>query len=630
MSKTRIYILILFYFSISQINGQSDHIFKSSQPDIDTTLEKAKTLIGSDNQQATNLISQVIETAKDNENSRALAKAYTILGDININAKLNSLAIRRYKEALSYLIEDDEPGLAASIYIKLGNINELSDFAAAKVYYEKCMSLQKNTNLYYLCYEGLANTLEKQDSLDQAMLILNELEVYYAKKDTSDLARIQARKAIVASSQYNLNLAYINYSNARQNYSISKDSSKDIEILNSAKEIISISQNSLDEEIDFRKKNISDYEENDNTYQIEDQIQLAGAYIKKGDLNNANKIIVDAKKSVSETLNIYTKSKLFKESSEISALRGEYELALKDYKVYESTQQTLIKAKQSELENKIKLLETQKKIDIESNIYDSNKKLGRSESRLVDFQKYIIYLLASLLLLALISALWIYKSLRSKRIANKKLELKSLRAQMNPHFIFNALNSVNEYIATQNEEKANRYLTKFSRLMRKVLDANQKDLIPLTDELELTDLYLKLEHLRFKDQFDYKFIVDPMISGLDTSVSPMLLQPYIENAIWHGLRYKKLKGMLLVDIRRNGSVVEILIEDNGIGRKESRALKTVHQKEHKATGMKNTAQRMNIIEDLYGTKYSVNISDAFPGEQDKGTRVHIQLYSANV
>ena len=630
MGMTRLYILVLFYFSCLQINGQSDFVISSAQPDLDEKLERAKDLIGSDNQRATDLISEVIESAKDNSNTNALVKAYSILGDINADAKLTTLAIRRYKEALAYLPADDRHTLASTIYYKLGNLNQQVRLVDAKIDYRKCMNLENRSTLYYLCYEGMANALEKQDSLDQAMRILSELEAYYIEKDTLELVRIQAKKAIIASSQYNLDLAYLNYSNARSNFKNSNESSKDIKVLNSAKELISLSQNSIDAEIDFRKDNLSDYEESDNTFQIEDQIQLANAYTRKGDINNANKLIISAKKSVSDKIDVKTKSKLFREASAISALRGDYELALKDYKIYEGTQQVLIEARQQELENKIALLESQKKIDIEANIYASNRKLGRSESMLVDFQKYIIYLLASLLLLALCSALWIYKSLRSKRIANKKLELKSLRAQMNPHFIFNALNSVNEYIATQNEVKANKYLTQFSKLMRKVLEANQRDLISLSEELELTSLYLKLEHSRFKDQFDYEFRVDPEVKDLDTSISPMLLQPYIENAIWHGLRYKKSKGKLVVDVRKKGDVVDILIEDNGIGRKESMALKTVNQKQHKPTGMKNTAQRMKIIENLYQTKYSIEVLDAFPSEEDKGTQVHLQIFSAHV
>ncbi len=626
MGTIRLYVFWFFLAFTFQAYGQSDFLFKSSLQDIDLKIEEAKSLVGKDNERATNIISEIIELAKSVNDYSSLMEAYSLLGDLNANVGLNKIALSRYREALLYAGETVENAKKATIYLKLGNLNLEGKVQNAKTDYKSCMDLVVRTELYYLCYEGLAGALQKQDSLDSTMKILSELESYYYKRDSSDLSRIQAKKAIVASAQNRLDIAQLNYSNARANFDNRNNRIEDIKIINSAKELISISQNTIDDEIDFRETNISDYKEDDNTYQIEDQIQLANAYIKKGDLNNATRLITTAKGTVSDKVNVNTKSKVYKEASELSALRGDYEMALAEYQIYESTQQELLDSKQREVESKISLLESQKKIDIEANIYDSNQKLGRSESKLVDFQKYVIYLLTSLLLLSLLSALWIYRSLRSKRLSNKKLELKTLKAQMNPHFIFNALNSVNEYIATQDDVSANKYLSQFSRLMRKVLDVNQKDLIPISEELELTDLYLKLEHSRFRDQFDYNFNVDSFVMNQDVHVSPMLLQPYIENAIWHGLRYKISKGILNVNVNMKNDIIDIVIEDNGIGRKESLGRKTMHQREHKATGMKNTAKRMSIIEELYKTKYSIDISDAFSDQTDKGTRVHIKLF----
>ncbi len=617
------------------MDGQVDFAsMLSEQSGIEEELHNAEDLIGTNNEEATKIISTVIEGAKNLDNITALIKAYTLLGDINANANLNTLAISRYNEALSYTDNSTDRSVIVNIHYKSGSLNYLINSEEAKASFKSCMSGVDKSSMYFLCYEGLANTLVEQDSLDKAMVILDQLEKHYsskeAKLDTSSLVRIQSRKAIIANSQSRYDVALLNYSNAQTNFRRNKVSAEDVKIINDAKEVISLSQVSVDDEVKFRKSNISKFEKDDNSYQIEDQVRLADAYFRQGDLANASSTIIEAKNAITNSINTTTISKVYKGASEISAGRGDYELALNEYKKYENTQQKLINDQKIELENKIKLLESQQKIDIESNVYDSNRKLYKSESQRGDFQRYLIYLLGLLLLLALLSALWIYRSLRSNRVANKKLELKSLRAQMNPHFIFNALNSVNEYIATQDEVKANRYLTQFSKLMRKVLDVNLQDLIPLSEELELTDLYLKLEHSRFKDQFDYSFTVDPKINNSDASISPMLLQPYIENAIWHGLRYKSAKGFLRVHIGLESEQIHITIEDDGIGRKESLARKTVHQKQHKATGMKNTAKRMSIIEDLYQTKYSINITEAFPNKDDKGTLVKIQLFSADV
>ncbi len=124
---------------------------------------------------------------------------------------------------------------------------------------------------------------------------------------------------------------------------------------------------------------------------------------------------------------------------------------------------------------------------------------------------------------------------------------------MNPHFIFNTLNSVNNFISKNDERSANRYISDFSKLMRKVLELAQEDLISLEQEIEMLSLYLKLEHLRFKDKFEYKINVEELMDTSDILIPPMLVQPFIENAIWHGLRYKESNGKLFVNVSNHPS-----------------------------------------------------------------------------
>ena len=181
---------------------------------------------------------------------------------------------------------------------------------------------------------------------------------------------------------------------------------------------------------------------------------------------------------------------------------------------------------------------------------------------------------------------------------------------MNPHFIFNALNSVNNFIAKSDERSANRYLSDFSTLMRAVLENSDEDFIPLSKELELLELYTKLEHSRFSDKFDYAIIVDEDIDIDAFQIPPMLLQPYIENAIWHGLRYREDKGFLKIELKQKDKfALEISITDNGIGRKNSAALKTQNQKKQKSKGMGNIKKRIEILNDMYKDKVDVFISD---------------------
>ena len=212
--------------------------------------------------------------------------------------------------------------------------------------------------------------------------------------------------------------------------------------------------------------------------------------------------------------------------------------------------------------------------------------------------------------------------MRQRRLANQLIALRSLRAQMNPHFIFNALNSVNLYIAQKDERTANKYLTDFSRLMRLVLEQSQKDFIPLQQELEMIKLYINLEHDRFKDKFEYELNIDGELDEDSLQIPPMLIQPYIENAIWHGLRYKEDKGLLKIQYKLEGENILVRIEDNGIGRKKSREIKTKNQRKTQSTGMYNIESRLRIINSMFNTNISLVVSDL---NSDHGTRVEVVI-----
>ncbi len=223
-----------------------------------------------------------------------------------------------------------------------------------------------------------------------------------------------------------------------------------------------------------------------------------------------------------------------------------------------------------------------------------------------------------------VSSVFILKSARQKRIANQLLALKSLRSQMNPHFIFNALNSVNNYIAKKDELSANRYLSDFAFLMRSVMENSKHDFIPLTDEIKIIELYIKLEHERFKEKFDYKFIVDEDINTESFLIPPMLIQPYIENAVWHGLRYKEEKGVLEVELKQMSNFLEITIKDDGIGRKKSQELKTKNQQQNNSTGLKNIENRLQIINEVHHLGIKVEVLDLIP-ETQTGTYIKITV-----
>lgn len=217
---------------------------------------------------------------------------------------------------------------------------------------------------------------------------------------------------------------------------------------------------------------------------------------------------------------------------------------------------------------------------------------------------------------------------KEKTAINKmmaELEMRALRSQMNPHFIFNSLNSIQKYIWENKQEDASEYLTKFAKLMRLILHNSTQKLVQFNEELNFIELYIELEHRRCNNKFDYTIQIDRSISLHETLIPPMLLQPYIENAIWHGLLQKNDRGKLLVKaVKLNNSLLQFIIEDDGIGRTKAMEIKQQKQLKTTSYGMQITADRINITEvnGQYGTVY---IEDLYNNQIATGTRITLQI-----
>ncbi|MCD4736305.1 MAG: histidine kinase [Bacteroidales bacterium] len=214
----------------------------------------------------------------------------------------------------------------------------------------------------------------------------------------------------------------------------------------------------------------------------------------------------------------------------------------------------------------------------------------------------------------------------SKQLA--ELEMKALLAQMNPHFTFNAINSIQNYILDNDVDAALSYLSDFSKIIRQTLENATKEFITLEEELEYIKRYLRLEHMRFDKEFTYAINTDEQIDPETTLIPPMILQPYVENAIKHGLRHKKDKGRLSVKFQlADDEKLLCIIEDNGIGRKGSAAINQKIQKDHNSSGMAITKNRVNKLKEIHKSDlFSVRIVDLISdSNQPAGTRVELIL-----
>lgn len=253
--------------------------------------------------------------------------------------------------------------------------------------------------------------------------------------------------------------------------------------------------------------------------------------------------------------------------------------------------------------------------------------IEKEKIRNLDFARQTKILWSLALIIAVFGALtWLLvRNIREKQKANMQIKIQSLRSQMNPHFIFNSLNSVNNFISKNDERSANKYLSDFSKLMRAVLKNSDLDFVSLESEIETLRLYLELEHFRFGNKFTYSLTVDGSIEPNQFQIPPMLVQPYIENAVWHGLRYKEEKGELSVRFYLEGGHLFCTVLDNGIGRKKSAELKTSNQKQQQSTGIKNTKERIELLNKMYKTKLHISIEDLEQNGEALGTKVNISL-----
>ena len=216
-------------------------------------------------------------------------------------------------------------------------------------------------------------------------------------------------------------------------------------------------------------------------------------------------------------------------------------------------------------------------------------------------------------------------------------EITALRAQMNPHFIFNCLNSIQLFTAQNDIEKASEYLAKFSKLIRLVLENSRSEKVTLENELETLRLYMELEAMRFRGRFRHEITVDKDLDQDQIEIPPLILQPFVENAIWHGLMHKETGGVVQVNIEpkyatthtaepERISALVVSITDDGVGRQKAAEFKSKSATKNKSFGMKVTAERIELINQLYNTKTQVSIIDLKDENGEAaGTKVIIEI-----
>ena len=239
-----------------------------------------------------------------------------------------------------------------------------------------------------------------------------------------------------------------------------------------------------------------------------------------------------------------------------------------------------------------------------------------------------------LIVLGLIGSVFLFFKRREKEIKEKESlksrisenKMEALRSQMNPHFVFNSLQTVNGFITRQDLRGAIQYVNKFAKLMRMILENSRAGMISLEKEIELLELYMKIEAKRFSKPFKYKINVGDNLDTFETQVPSMMLQPFVENAIKHGLFHKKEGGQIIIGFHRENGHLKCYVEDNGVGREISARLNEQHGRSHVSRGLEIVKERLELIGKSHPGNYRVRIIDLHDLNQSpSGTRVEIRL-----
>jgi LytS/YehU family sensor histidine kinase len=329
--------------------------------------------------------------------------------------------------------------------------------------------------------------------------------------------------------------------------------------------------------------------------------------VKLANETHAQNIIIDDYKLLSE---LYASQNNFKEAFAYSDKYNH----LKD-SLFNAESKKKLDALQTYYENEkkeqeIAILNRDKQL---KNLQYKQKEEELNNQRLLKYWMFAI----ALIILLVVAVFYIYsmnRAIKNRHALEKNLNLymqKALSQQMNPHFIFNTLNSIQFFLLNNDKIASSKYLSKFAKLMRLTLDNSQKQAITLPDEIEALKLYVELEQLRFENKFSFDLQVEFIPDFELINLPPLILQPFVENAIWHGLMHRENVdgGILKINFSSYNNILKCEIEDNGIGREKAREIRQKKKPDHVSWGTKITESRISLINELHKSKLNIKYTD---------------------
>jgi len=529
-----------------------------------------------------------------------------------------------------------DQGYKADAYNYLGiAYNQLDETQKSMDYFMKALDIAEQTNDKDRIAKSFLNLgqanfyLDHYDKAQEYFLRLLEIRTEIGDKQGISMALNQLGTVMARTKRYDKALDYFSKS-----LTIRKEINYKMGISQIYNNIANVyfDLEEMDKVLVYRLKSLEIVRELDNKWEIAlSTYNIAEYYLENNEPDTAFPYLSESQE-LAEMLN---NQGLIRDNTQFFSwyyeLKEDYIKALKYLKDYSKLTKKQFSEKLSETiaEMQIKYETEKKEQEIELLTKDTEIK----DLRIKRHQAFTFALVGLFVLVILIGFLWFSKmkeKQKREKIELEKINLqteqKLLRAQINPHFMFNALNSVQSYLSANDNLKAMSYLAKFSLLMRNILDNSRKPMITLEDEINTLKLYIELESMRFKNAFDFEINIHPKIVAPRTYIPPMLIQPFVENSIKHGFRNLDRKGKLIIDFYNINGLVSCSIEDNGIGRKKATELSQTNNNRHKSLGMQVINERLNVLSKAKKITAKCEIKDLIDTTgEPSGTRVLLDM-----
>ena len=621
----RVNTLSLLCFNYSDVNFDSAALYGNKALQLATDIHYQKGVADaynnlgwayyhhSNNEKAKQYLDTSLEKYKAAGLDGYSAPPLSHLASIYLDEKNYPQALSYFKQALQYSENGNNQSEIGLVLFNIGKVyNMEGDHAQARQYFIQARDIQLKLNDEVQAatdISSIANTYQFEEKFDSALIYYRQiLPIFLKHHDIYRIGNLYENMGIALGNSKKYSEAFQNLLEAKKYYTQ----------LNS-------------------KTDLAYLEE-----------EMGELYMEQGNTQQAFTCFNDAIKPATEIPLQDLKRVLLQDLSNAYKKTGDYKNA---YLFLDSSYKIKDSLFTSEKQNELVKMQTQ--FETERKEKENQLLKEQNVANNIQLKQNKVFLIAALIGLVLLSALLylLYRNRKTKinsilklhelnaqllqqkeeimRI-NTLLELKALRAQMNPHFIFNCMSSIQECILTGRIDDANTYLTKLSRLLRMVLNHADDESIPLEKELEILNLYLQLEKIRLKGSFEYSIEMDEEILAEPINVPTLILQPFAENAIWHGLLNKENNRLLNISGSIKNDSLHFIIEDNGIGRVKSAELRS-HKHLHRSKATELIAKRLQLLRQQSGLKQTgFHVEDLYDNhDQPTGTRVEIILPISN-